>query len=279
MVDPAHWQIIVSGFCALLLATLLIALICNPSFRKDLAASEGKANLFKVVSVEGALVLSLSALLFYGMIYPVHHPQLSFAKQAQMASVEVSSASQAFAKLLEHADTITAQQALISDQAKRIESLEYQATHFIAKPDIADFIAKLSPDDPLSQALYTLPSKGLGPWSPYQQSQLISVSVPARRMVAGRAATCQSLFQGTYELFGALQLNGSQLVGEPVTVTASELIYRAADCSERVSYQMQIACEDAMKLFTKQVLRCSTEGEALWQTERPQTLQVSMVRI
>lgn len=277
MLDPSYWQIIISAFCALVLGALMIALIYNANFRKDLAASQGKANLFNLISVEGALVLALSALFFYGMIHPVRHPLQSFQSRMDMAGIAAQNPDELVELYRASQNAIDSQKALIDDQARRMASLQYQYSDYIAKGAVADFVLTLPPEHDISRALYDLPRKAVGPWSPYAKSTTISVSVPARVIAPGTAATCQGLFGDSFELVSAL--TEQQYFGEPVQVTATELIYRASDCEQRVSYDMQISCSDARKLFTDTVLTCNARGEALWTHTRPEKLEVSMVNI
>lgn len=277
MIDPSDWQIIVSAFCALVLGALMMALIYNKNFRQDLAASQGKANLFNLISVEGALVLALSALFFYGMIHPVRHPLQSFQSKMDMAGIAVQRPDELLELYRQSQRTLAEQTALIDDQARRMAGLQFQYSDYISKAEIAEFIVSLPPEHDISRSLYDLPRKAVGPWSPFAKSTTISVSIPARDIAPGQAATCQSLHGDSYELVSALAQQSH--FGEPVQVTATELIYRASDCEQRVSYDMQISCSDARKLFTDLVLTCNARGEALWTHTRPEKLEVNMVNL
>lgn len=61
----------ISAVCALVAISLILALIFNPRFRKDIIGGMGRFELAKFFSAEGAIIVVLFGICFAGMIYPM----------------------------------------------------------------------------------------------------------------------------------------------------------------------------------------------------------------
>ena len=269
MLNFGFWPFAVSGLCGVLLLAIIGALIFNPDFRKDMSATEGKANLLNSISVEGAVVLGLCALFFCGLFYPVAYPQQNFKKLAGEYSIEVNQVSDAFELIIQLRKNLVEKEL----ELKRVQD----DSKVIKINEIPGFIKNLSPSNPISEEIYNLPSKELGPWSKFLESQLISVSVPGHEIPSGSALSCQEYYGGRYDLFSETQVGGRRVSGEAVTVNANGYIYRSSDCHNKVSYQLQISCSDAVRIFTRAVLSCDKYGQAKWVNQRPEKLLVNLV--
>ncbi len=241
----------VSAICGVLILAIIFALIRDPSFRKDISASQGKASIFNVISVQGALVLILCSLFFYGFIHPVAYPQASFKK----------------------IDELTKELTLKSAEVKKLNSYVGR----IKIEQIPQFIKSLSPSNAISKHIYSFPSRELGPWSKFSESKLISISVPGHKITAGSALSCQELYGRQYDLFSAIEKGGQKITGEAVTVKADGYIYRSSDCHKKVSYQLQVSCADALRIFTDAVLSCDKSGQPKWMNQKPEKLMVNLV--
>ncbi|GAA6134303.1 hypothetical protein NBRC116188_10920 [Oceaniserpentilla sp. 4NH20-0058] len=249
------WPFWVSGLCGLLFSLIIIALIFNSQFRQDMAASEGKANLFNVISIEGAFILVLCGLLFTGLIYPVAFPQNQFKHTLEAHSLSPLSEKafvKKFIKMKHDFDQLTAQ----------VDS------EYISLESLIDFIKDLSPESELAKNLFPMPAKKMGPWSPFPNSKKIRVSIPSYKIKAGHALSCQEFYGERFQLIGQPGQSTS-----PVTVVTDGYIFKTADCHRLVSYDLQISCEDAKILFGERTLTCDKNGEAKW-FNKPKDLSV-----
>jgi hypothetical protein len=63
--------ILISAVCALAAISLIVALIFNPRFRKDIIGGQGRFELTRFFSAEGAIIVVLFGICLVGMIYPM----------------------------------------------------------------------------------------------------------------------------------------------------------------------------------------------------------------
>jgi hypothetical protein len=65
-----YYPLLISVFCAAILAFIIGALVFRPQFRKDLLSAEGEASILKIVSIKGVALLAFVALFAFGTLYP-----------------------------------------------------------------------------------------------------------------------------------------------------------------------------------------------------------------
>jgi len=274
-----YWPYIVSALCGALMFAVIRALIVNESFRKDLAASEGKANLFNQISIEGALVLVLCCLLFYGLIFPVINPYIPLKTIAQVNGLEMETPSELVQLVIKLKKTTSEDKKELSIMREEKLAIKNGLINYVKISDIPEFIKNLSPKHSISDEIFSYPTKEVGPWSKFSKSKVITVSIPSKLIPKGKALSCQEYYDENYELFSAIEFEGEKITGNTVTVNTHGLIYRSSDCNKKVTYQMQISCVDAEDLFTKRVITCDKNGEALWTDQKPNKLLVNIVPV
>jgi len=252
------WPFWVSGLCGLLLSIITLALIFNSQFRTDISASEGKASIFNIISIEGAFILVLCGLLFSGLLYPVAFPSQTFndaLRQYSLANTKVNTFIQKHLALKEAHEQL--QSSIQKD--------------YIQRTDLLGFIKDLSPESDMARAIAALPSKQIGPWSPFPSAQEVSISIPSHGIKPGHALSCQEYFGKEYELIAQ-----NNLYNKSVNITVDGYIYKSANCHKLISYDFQISCYDAQTLFGKQALSCDEDGEAKW-FNKPKSLRVYLM--
>ncbi len=250
------WPVLVSGLCGVLLAALVLALILNPEFRRDLAAGQGKASVLGVVSVEGVIIVILAGMFLIGLLYPV------WRLDGAAASGE------------EAAPGVDALKAKIAEQQQTIAALEAAGAS-----DQAEWPRRLEPLDPesdVSKKIRAMALERRGPWSPYSKSQDLLVSVPGG-LADGVVLGCPDTHDKTLELIGNYRPDGGAAPGQAtLRVRVTGLIFSASDCREKLGYDLQLNCADAVRLFSEALLRCGRDLQPLWQV-RERLLPVSAV--
>jgi len=252
------WPFWVSGLCGLLLSFITLALIFSSQFRTDISASEGKANVFNVISIEGAFILVLCGLLFSGLIYPVAFPSQTFNNALKQYSLPAANIN---AFIQEHLKLKDSHQKLQS----RLQS------HYIQHAELVNFVKDLSPESEIARALYHLPEQKMGPWSTFPNAQEVTISVPSMAIKPGHALSCQEYYGNEYELMARTDISL-----EPVTIQVDGYIFKSANCHKLISYDLQVSCHDAQALFGKEALSCDEDGEAKW-FNKPKSLSVYLM--
>lgn len=271
-----YWPYFVSAFSGILLGAIIVALIASKSFRQDLAASDNKASLFNVISIEGAVVLVMCGIFFYGMIYPVLNPHKGFSLIAEASNVKVETPKELIDLYKSEVEKSSSLQAEKDESENNIKILTSKLDNCISKNDVATYVRSLSPSDTQSKLLFPYPSKKLGPWSNFQKSEELTVTVPGN-IKPKTANVCQELHGGYYRLIASAKSNDDDIFGEAVTVYANGYIFQSSDCQKMVSYDMQISCEDANSIFTSNVITCEKDGAARWPKDGSQRLSVNSV--
>lgn len=247
------WPYAVSGLCGALLAAMVIALILNAEFRRDLVAGQGKASLFGVVSVEGVIIVILAGMFLAGFLYPVWR---------------IDSESDVDKR------NVAALQAKIAEQQRRIAELEGAAGFDIAQ--LPKLLESLEPENEISQQIRALAANDRGPWSPYSRSRSLLVSVPGE-LADGLVLGCPGMHGKTLQLLSDYRHGDALLPGRsPVIVTVTGLVFSASDCREKLKYDLQLNCRDAVRLFSDAVLTCGAGEQPLWKIPE-RLLKVSAV--
>ena len=223
--------------CAVLLTFFLCAFVFSPSLRKDLSAGEGKANIFNLISVKGAVIISLLALFLGGMVYA-----FPFVTSDDIEGLRTD---------------LTESKRMRLDLEKALESAQTL--------DIADIVENLDPADTLSGQLRGIQQMSRGPWSQFSSSRRVLVSVPGtnaedhsyQRIVYG----CGRYYQQQVQIIS----DSENSRGRAVTVTVAGVINNATNCAELAGgVDLQLDCDTATGLLTSQVLTCDEEGNPLW---------------
>ncbi|WP_062268705.1 hypothetical protein [Endozoicomonas arenosclerae] len=265
-----NWPYMVSGVCAFLLCCLILALIFSSKFREDITSGDtNKTKIFNVITLEGALVLSLCGLFFYGLIQPVIKPPEPFSLFAKANGFSFETPTQF---LDDYKQKVTE----LKEKRARVTELESELEGMIREESLVSYVKALSPDSELSIVLRELPLKHEGPWGRFKKSETILVSIPGD-VKEGEAWVCHSRINDDFELISDLKINEEPVLGKSVKVSSTKLMFPSMDCEERVSIDMQIACSDAVQLFGETVLACDEKGNARWKIEKPRELAVLSV--
>jgi hypothetical protein len=239
------WPVMVSALCGLLLAALVLALILNPEFRRDLAAGQGKASIFGVISVEGVIIVILAGMFLGGLLYPVWRFDGANASAGKGA-----------------ADT-TALQTTIAEQQKKIAELE--AGNRIELAELPRLLESLEPESEISKEIRALADENRGPWSPYSKSQDLLVSVPGE-LRDGVVLGCPATHGKTLELLSTYKRGDAIVRGRStLRVKVTGLVFSASDCRDKLGYDLQLNCADAVRLFSDALLKCGRDQQPLWQ--------------
>lgn len=238
------WPYLVSGLCGVLLAALVLALIMNPGFRRDLVAGQGKASLFGVVSVEGVIIVILAGMFLAGLLSPAW--RVDSANNGGNPDV---------AQL----------QARIAEQQKKIAELGSPSTIDISR--LPKLLTTLEPESEISKEIRAIAANSRGPWSPYSKSQGLLVSVPGE-IADGFVRGCPSMHGKTLQLLSDYKHGDTVLPDRsPVIVTVTDLIFSASDCREKLKYDLQLNCRDAVRLFSDAVLTCGAGEQPMWKVQ------------
>ncbi|MFE8073272.1 hypothetical protein QQM79_19615 [Marinobacteraceae bacterium S3BR75-40.1] len=271
------WANLISGFCGLLLGVVVIALISSPSFRQDLAAHEGRANLLGKVSVEGTFILALCVLFFVGMMYPIVFPSGSFKKMAEVNGFSSKTPTELIDEALDLRREVEENEKLIKEINTSMQATAAQTKNMILKENIPAFIEELSPDHWISDEIFNFPAEKRGPWGELPASKKVFVSVPQTPPNKGSARVCPGFENRRYDLISDFHIDDAFILGERVTVNADDLLFMSSDACEDIDYVMQLSCYDAKRIFTSKVLDCSSDGKAKWNIKNPKSLPVKMV--
>jgi len=162
----------------------------------------------------------------------------------------------------------------ISDLNKDKENLTREASFLreeIEKirggKELSEFIEVLDPEDGLSEKIREIQFNKKGPWSPFSKSIAMKASV-VHHLNEGEFASCWEYNNKTIEIVSDYSLSGELIRAiSPITVKVNKYITRARDCSNKYSYQLQINCVDASKIFTSRVLECGSNNEVKWKVD------------
>lgn len=278
---PFDVKFLISAVSGLLLILVVGGLIFNAGFRKDLVASEGKASLFGIISVEGVMVLVLCALFVFGMIYPItkdaNAPEIQgLANTVKAQDVEITNLNTDIDMLetnktdleervltLESVNTTLdkANSQLKSDsQALTLQNERYNNGGFIAKQDVVKFVEELDLDDDLSKSFRQVQANRKGPWSIASGTLEVVISVPGN-LKPGRNRSCQKYYKKRVELITDYK-QGNNISRHEVKVKG--LIAHTHDCRELFKIDFQLSCDDAKKLYSSEVLECDENNNPLW---------------
>ncbi|KEQ17374.1 hypothetical protein [Endozoicomonas numazuensis] len=270
MLVAENWPYLVSGVCAFLLCCLILALIFSSDFREDITSGNtNKTKIFNIITLEGALVLSLCGLFFYGLIQPVINPPEPFSLLVKANGLSFETPSQFL-------DDYKQKVAELNEKKVRVTELESELKGMIKEESLLSYIKALSPDAEFSVFLRELPLKHEGPWGRFKKSETILVSIPGD-VKEGEAWVCHSRINDHFELISDLKINEEPVLGKSVKVSSTKLMFPSIDCEERVSIDMQIACVNAVQLFGDSVLACDDKGNARWKIQKPRELSVLSV--
>lgn len=260
------WPYIVSGLCGFLLAVIVLCLIFIDSFRKDITAAgnNNKAKLFNIITVEGAFIIVLCGMVFFGLLYPVVYPNAGPKVLMQASGLDKESVQDLINAHVDLQDRYSdLEKAFNDDKAKMEDSIKVS--------EIESYIENLSANSELGKVLLRFPSENKGPWSKFEKSEVIKVSIPGK-VEQGHAWVCHDRLKSAFDLFSDLEINGEKIIGQTTSVVADKLIFPSQDCDERVSIDMQISCADAELIYTSRVLSCDADGNAQWKLEKPKEL-------
>ncbi|MGI9280039.1 MAG: hypothetical protein ACR2PX_10480 [Endozoicomonas sp.] len=265
-----NWPYLVSGVCAFLLCCLILALIFSSKFRADITSGNtNKTKIFNVITLEGALVLSLCGLFFYGLIQPVIKPPEPFSLYARANGFS-------FETPTVFIEDYKQKIAELNQVKERVSLLESELEGVVREENLVSYIKDLSPDSELSVVLRDLPLNHEGPWGRFKKSETILVSIPGD-VKEGEAWVCHSRINDQFKLISDLKINDDPVLGKSIKVNSTKLMFPSMDCEERVSIDMQIACLDAVQLFGDSLLACDDAGNARWKIEKPRELTVLSV--
>lgn len=251
------WPVLVSALCGLLLAALVLALIMNAEFRRDLAAGQGKASVFGVISVEGVIIVILAGMFLGGLLYPVWRYDNNAGKNGNDAA-EVAALK---AKVAEHQQTIARLEA-----GNRIDPAE-----------LPRLLESLEPESEVSKEIRALADDNRGPWSRYSRSQDLLVSVPGG-LAVGVVLGCPATHGKTLELLSTYKRGDVIVRGQStLRVKVTGLLFSASDCRDKLGYDLQLNCADAVRLFSDVLLKCGNDDLPLWQQPGDRRLPVSAV--
>lgn len=239
------WPVLVSALCGVLLAALVLALIMNPEFRRDLAAGQGKASVFGVISVEGVIIVILAGMFLAGLLYPVWRFDTVAADNGNGAA------------------EIAVLREKISEQEKTIAQLKTAGR--VDPAELPGLLASLEPESEISKEIRAIADDNRGPWSPYSKSQDLLVSVPGS-LHDGAVLGCPATHGKTLELLSTYKRGNVVVRGQStLRVKVNGLVFSASDCRDKLGYDLQLNCADALRLFSDALLKCGRDDQPLWQ--------------
>lgn len=236
----SNWPVIVSLLCGLLLTAVVLALIFMPDFRKDVTAQQGKASLLKVVSVEGVIVVLLSGMLLFGLLYPLWKNEKIAGLRTQVGEIPS-----------------------LRSQVKELEVKLKNSTSTGSIENLPKAVASLEPNSDESRQIRGLARDRQGPWSPYQRSTDILISVPGG-LPSNSVLGCPELYEKDLQLISTYEVNGQVSSREPLDVHVSGLIFEASNCRDLLQYDLQLNCAAAAELFSQSVIECDSENNPRW---------------
>ena len=236
-----YWEVLISLFCVLIVSVLILAIICNPSFRKDVLAGNNEANILGF-SISGAIIIVLYIPVILGALYPLIK---GFDEDDY---IEIS-------KVPEYARSID----------------------FIKKSEVLEYVKNMSPYSNQAKKIRDYQKKKIGPWSTLPEAEELVVTVPGTvpepwYVEKGEASVCEEHFGNQYTL------SSVDHVGQTVKVTANKYILYASNCSKKYDFHMQISCFDAELIFTSKMLTCE-DGNPRWKNDAPKDRRLSLFAI
>ena len=155
-------------------------------------------------------------------------------------------------------------------EQKDIEIKELSALvgDLITPDTVAEFVKKLEPDDPQGKELKLMSTRSEGPWRPSTKARPVAISVPGRFM-EGKNYSCPEYFRENIEFRSNLVIENELLLGEPsVTLKINGTLSSASNCRDIISYDFQLSCIDAKKIYSSKALECDENNNPLWKIDK-----------
>ncbi len=240
-------EYMVAGVCGVCLLAIVAALIFDSSFRSDLTAQPGKVSIVGI-SVEGVIIVLLSALMVGGLLYSLdkYSSRIAIAEQQNIPSIKLSElpfTAKNAAEAIERIGTL-----IRSDAAKD-------------RVDVVNLVRALKYHQPESAQIRKFQALFTGPWGIADQAQEKHLTVPMN-IKRGEVRGCPDQLGKKYEI-RSRPLNEDGAAGESVEVTVTALITKALDCEQRYSI-IQVSCDVAQSVFSESVVSCDKKGQPKW---------------
>ena len=153
-------------------------------------------------------------------------------------------------------------QEKIDRQQETIDALRAERTD---PAEWLKLLESLEPESEVSKQIRALAEENRGPWSPYSRSQDMLVSVPGS-LGDGVVLGCPATHGKTLELMSAFRQGDAIVRGQlKLRVKVTGLVFSASDCRNKLGYDLQLNCADAVRLFSDVLLKCGRDEQPLWQ--------------
>lgn len=159
-------------------------------------------------------------------------------------------------------------ESALSIKNEEISRLTESMSNRIEPGNIEQFVRNLEPDDPLGKKIKLLSVKSEGPWRPSTKARSVEISVPGK-FAEGKNYSCPKYFGENVEFRSNLVIGDELLSSQPsVTLKINGTLSSASNCEEIISYDFQLSCIDARKIYSSKVLDCDENNNPLWKVDK-----------
>ena len=205
---------------------VLVALLLDfRGFRKFAThpGPEGTASLGDLFSIRGSIVVLLTLALVLGVLSPLLLVPLRQNDGDEIPSSEIEQSKEK--NLILHGN---------------IRELKAKIKELGTTQGILNTVKELKRDVLLTDRLVEMAERQEGPWS-LPESEELTASISGE-IEKGFAAACSAYHKEYLEIIGSK-------MGRTVKVYVKTLIYKAADCREKIDFDLKLSCPDARHIF------------------------------